>query len=510
MTTLVLLGHIGPQALPLFRAALEAAERLRLEVELAPFVEAGLSEAYHALARRLRGTDGRLLPRLLEHAGAGHPLAAYDQVLLVTWSAPYALAEELLQLPVDALALAGWVALDSGYGSPTRGVLELARRARVGRALYWAGYTDVPTYTYPSSGDFLEAVQKAAGAPLGGFRVEHWAHDPAAAIVAQHAGSGALGAYWRAEHLGALRRGPEWMVEALQALQAAQTTQAAHAAQADQAGQVPGAGQIAQTTQAAHAAQVPQGAGAVVLRRGVVGLEAEVRAWQLALHAAGYNPGPIDGRFGPLTEAATQRLQRAAGLLVDGVVSPGVRAAAAELAHLHGGADDAQRDTKPDNLSLGLRALGVAVAELGQHEVPGPGANARIVAYRAGVTRSGHLLSLGAGDEPFWCAAFVGFCEQGEPGALPWRAAVAELWADADAAGTTRGRGYIPAPGDLAVFARAGGDPRRGGPGHVARVEIAPDARGRYTTIGGNESDQVKRTVRPLSDPALVGWIVRT
>jgi len=44
-----------------------------------------------------------------------------------------------------------------------------------------------------------------------------------------------------------------------------------------------------------------------------------VRELQRDLRAVGYEPGPIDGVYGPLTEAAVERFQTAQGLAVDGV-----------------------------------------------------------------------------------------------------------------------------------------------------------------------------------------------
>ncbi|WP_149551739.1 peptidoglycan-binding protein [Streptomyces marokkonensis] len=43
---------------------------------------------------------------------------------------------------------------------------------------------------------------------------------------------------------------------------------------------------------------------------------------QCLLHRAGYPPGDIDGIYGPLTERAVKRLQKRAGLVVDGIVGP--------------------------------------------------------------------------------------------------------------------------------------------------------------------------------------------
>jgi hypothetical protein len=57
-----------------------------------------------------------------------------------------------------------------------------------------------------------------------------------------------------------------------------------------------------------------------LIRRG--DRSSEVRRIQEALAAAGFDPGPIDGVFGPLTEAAVRTFQEAAGLTVDGIVGP--------------------------------------------------------------------------------------------------------------------------------------------------------------------------------------------
>lgn len=57
-----------------------------------------------------------------------------------------------------------------------------------------------------------------------------------------------------------------------------------------------------------------------VLCRGSLG--AEVAKLQAQLQDVGFSPGPIDGRFGPATEAAVLAFQKSAGLLADGIAGP--------------------------------------------------------------------------------------------------------------------------------------------------------------------------------------------
>ena len=55
---------------------------------------------------------------------------------------------------------------------------------------------------------------------------------------------------------------------------------------------------------------------------GVPGGSRPVRVLQLRLRRLGFEPGPIDGIFGPLTQGAVLRFQDAHGLVVDGIVGP--------------------------------------------------------------------------------------------------------------------------------------------------------------------------------------------
>ena len=57
-----------------------------------------------------------------------------------------------------------------------------------------------------------------------------------------------------------------------------------------------------------------------MLKRGMKG--GAVRHLQARLKVAGFDPGRIDGAFGPATEAALMAFQQAEGLLPDGVAGP--------------------------------------------------------------------------------------------------------------------------------------------------------------------------------------------
>lgn len=52
-----------------------------------------------------------------------------------------------------------------------------------------------------------------------------------------------------------------------------------------------------------------------------------VFAYQQRLRDLGYDPGPIDGRYGPMTQRAVRDFQADNGLAVDGAMGPRTRAA---------------------------------------------------------------------------------------------------------------------------------------------------------------------------------------
>ena len=94
---------------------------------------------------------------------------------------------------------------------------------------------------------------------------------------------------------------------------------------------------------------------------GQPGGSSRVRALQRKLRAEGHQPGPVDGLYGPLTEAAVERAQRDSGVSVDGIVGPQTRRVLnAEAPPLAPGAGYGQPGGSPQvrDVQRRLRALG--------------------------------------------------------------------------------------------------------------------------------------------------------
>jgi peptidoglycan hydrolase-like protein with peptidoglycan-binding domain/DNA invertase Pin-like site-specific DNA recombinase len=116
------------------------------------------------------------------------------------------------------------------------------------------------------------------------------------------------------------------------------------------------------------AAALPMGPGAGYGHHG--GSE-RVRNLQRRLERLGYGPGPVDGLYGPLTEAAVERFQRASELRADGVVGPQSRRALVRAERSNGGAPDLradekrqrQRERRAQATPSGQPATGAPVAE---------------------------------------------------------------------------------------------------------------------------------------------------
>jgi peptidoglycan hydrolase-like protein with peptidoglycan-binding domain len=92
------------------------------------------------------------------------------------------------------------------------------------------------------------------------------------------------------------------------------------------------AGGASQSSQAGQA-RFEHEAGQALLERGdgygatQATEAARVRALQQKLRSLGWQPGPVDGRFGPQTEAAVVRFQQNAGISTDAIVGPQTRQA---------------------------------------------------------------------------------------------------------------------------------------------------------------------------------------
>jgi DNA invertase Pin-like site-specific DNA recombinase/peptidoglycan hydrolase-like protein with peptidoglycan-binding domain len=125
----------------------------------------------------------------------------------------------------------------------------------------------------------------------------------------------------------------------------------------------------AQDARAGEGSLLQPGAGYAV-----PGGATRVRVLQRKLHSLGWQPGPVDGLYGPLTEAAVARFQQARGLAADGIVGRHTRKALkrAEREPLRRGAGYAQPNGSPRVRTLQdkLKRLGLRPGPVDGHFGP--------------------------------------------------------------------------------------------------------------------------------------------
>jgi len=200
---------------------------------------------------------------------------------------------------------------------------------------------------------------------------------------------------------------------------------------------------------------------------------------QNALLAKGYDPGPVDNVFGPLTRGAVIAFQTDRGLVPDGIVGPLTRAA---LFGLAAAASDPTKaiPTEYPWLHTGHGLLGVKAT-------PGP-------ATTAAISNWAHVLKIGyAGDHVNWCGLYMAYCmATSVPEApIPANPLVARNWLNF-------GQQVQPQFGAILVFWRV---QPNGWQGHVGFYWAEEGSH--YHLLGGNQSNAV--TITRIQKSRLLG-----
>lgn len=229
-----------------------------------------------------------------------------------------------------------------------------------------------------------------------------------------------------------------------------------------------------------------------------------VTAVQQALAARGFDPGPIDGVFGPATAGAVRRFQLVNELTPDGIVG------ALTWSALDGVLPEGHRDF-PAQSRERLASIAEAEGSLGlRWRGEDSPAEKYLSPLRGPMHDLGHI-----GTSPVfynWCAAFVTWCARQAGFQIPDRPkghgatmALAEMWrvwAKDDGYWYPKGA-TVPQRGDIVCFEWFDGDTA------VDHIGIVRQGPGGGTTFETSEGNRNNRTVNGTRSLANVAGIVR-
>jgi len=203
----------------------------------------------------------------------------------------------------------------------------------------------------------------------------------------------------------------------------------------------------------------------------------EIKEIQTRLKAHGFNPGPIDGDFGPKTKAAVIAFKVSKGLAARDYVGP------ITLAELRKAPSASVAPPEVIGEPVWLRR---ARQEIGVTEIAGKQHSKRVLSYW-------ELSKLPfRDDETPWCAGFVGAMLE-DCGIKSTRSGMARSYQN-------WGQPCGAVPGAIVVFWRGS---KSGGSGHVGFV-TGKDQRGNLLVLGGNQGDAVN--IKPFSQDRVLAY----
>lgn len=235
---------------------------------------------------------------------------------------------------------------------------------------------------------------------------------------------------------------------------------------------------------------------------------AKVLETQKELKAAGFNPGPLDGIFGPKTQAAVKSFQKAHNLAQDGIVGPKTWGA------LKGDRFEPGKSTggKPSTGGTGGKPSTGGTTGTGGTDASGsPSGKVKTLLDEAAKHigfheqgNNGNPFSKALGRPPeAWCADFVSYCAK-KAGLNVNTASAQGVQDQITKQGGWKGKNN-PQPGDAVTFAWDG---KGGWADHVGMVEktFKKDGKLWIQTIEGNSSDQVRRKTYPADSAVIKGY----